>query len=206
MIVLPDLPYTVDALEPVISAQTVEIHYGKHHRAYVDKTNALADELGLAKLSLEEVVRRTARQDASPTTQLHNNAAQVWNHTFYWRSMRYRGGGAPRGPVKQLIERTFNSFEGFASAFMGAATQHFGSGWAWLTLVGERAEIVTTSNADTPLASGGCPLLVLDLWEHAYYLDHQNRRADYVAGFLNSLASWDFANANLDRAHRQAAE
>ena len=180
---LPQLPYSNDALEPIISARTLQTHHGKHHRAYVDKTNAL---LGGAGGTLEEIVARAAG-DASKKA-LFNNAAQAWNHAFYWRSLRPKGGGpAPQEFVRLLDE------------LKTAAVNHFGSGWAWLVRDGTEVRVVTTSNADTPIVHGQTPLLVIDVWEHAYYLDHQERRAAYVGAVVDSLLNWDFATANLKR-------
>jgi Fe-Mn family superoxide dismutase len=173
---LPDLPYHVDALEPFISARTLSIHHGKHHRGYVEKTNALAGESGG---SLEEIIVRTADDPAKKA--LFDNAAQAWNHALYWRSLRPKGGPAPR------------EFSKWAEALKTAAIGHFGSGWAWLVRDGADLKVVTTSNADTPLAHGQVPLLVIDLWEHAYYLDHQERRAAYVAGVVDNLLNWELA-------------
>jgi Fe-Mn family superoxide dismutase len=182
---LPDLPYAADALEPYISARTLQIHHGKHHRAYVEKTNALAGESGG---SLEEVIVRAAGDPASKA--LFNSAAQAWNHAFYWRSLRPKGGAAPR------------EFSQWAEELKAAAIGHFGSGWAWLVREGADLKVVATSNADTPLVHGQVPLLVIDVWEHAYYLDHQERRAEYVAAVVDHLLDWDFAAANLRRVEK----
>ncbi|HSA70166.1 MAG TPA: superoxide dismutase [Burkholderiales bacterium] len=171
---LPDLPYPLDALEPFISARTLSIHHGKHHRAYVDRTNAL---IGENPASLEEIIARAAGNPAKKV--LFNNAAQAWNHAFYWRSLRPRGGPAPR------------EFSNWAEALKTAANGHFGSGWVWLVRDGADLKVVSTSNADTPLVHGQVPLLVIDMWEHAYYLDHQERRAAYVAGVVDNLLNWE---------------
>lgn len=173
---LPDLPYAADALEPYISARTLSIHHGKHHRAYVDKANALIGETGG---SLEEIIVRAAGDPAQQA--LFQNAAQAWNHAFYWRSLRPRGGRVPR------------EFSKWAEELKSAAIGHFGSGWAWLVRDGADLKVMTTSNAGTPLVYGLTPLLVIDVWEHAYYLDHQERRAAYVAGVVDKLLNWEFA-------------
>ena len=203
---LPSLPYAVDALEPHISRTTLEIHHGRHHRAYVEKTQSLVAGTPLAAASLEEIIAKTAGKKA--TAALFNNAAQAWNHTFYWSSLSPRGGGAPSGELAKLIDRDFASHAAFVDAFKAAAIGQFGSGWAWLVLDGGRLAIAATSNADTPLARDQVPLLTVDVWEHAYYLDYQNRRADYVATFLDKLANWDFASRNLEQAsaRKEAAE
>jgi Fe-Mn family superoxide dismutase len=192
---LPDLPYPRDALAPHISAETLDVHHGKHHKAYVEKTNALIAGTALAEAPLDEIVRQSMRGPAKGA--LFNNAAQAWNHAFYWRSMRPRGGGRPDGALARKLETSFKGFDGFAEAFKTAAVNQFGSGWAWLVLEGGSLQVVATSNADTPLANGQAPLLTIDVWEHAYYLDYKNARADYVAGFLENLVNWEFAAGNL---------
>jgi Fe-Mn family superoxide dismutase len=194
-ITLPELPYGKDALEPHISARTLEFHHGKHHKTYVDKTNGLIEGTDLADASLEEVIRQAAG-DASKAG-LFNNAAQVWNHSFYWQCMKPDGGGAPSGAVAGKIESDFGSFEKFAEEFKNAGFTQFGSGWAWLVVKDGKLEIMKTPNADTPLAHGIQALLTVDVWEHAYYLDYQNRRPDYLSAFVENLINWDFVNANL---------
>jgi Fe-Mn family superoxide dismutase len=198
---LPLLPYRRSALEPHISAETLDVHYGRHHKAYVDKTNTLTTGTDLDQRSLEEIIARSASGKAR--TALFNNAAQAWNHAFYWQSMTPQGGGTPRGPIGNQISDAFHGYDKFAEQFRSAATAHFGSGWIWLVMGTSRLKIVTTSNADTPILHRQIPLLTLDLWEHAYYLDYQNRRLEYVAGFLDRLVNWDFANHNLQLAARQ---
>ena len=201
---LPKLPYAPDALEPHISKRTLEFHHGKHHKAYVDKTNELIANTDLAKKSLEEIVRAAAGQKDKAT--LFNNAAQAWNHTFLWNSMSPKGG-KPTGALAEAIERDLGGFANFAESFKKAAVGQFGSGWAWLTLANGKLEISATGNADTPLVHGKTPLLTLDVWEHAYYLDYQNRRPDYVSTFLEKIVNWDFAAGNLQKAsQRKAAE
>ena len=194
---LPPLPYAQDALAPVISANTLSFHYGKHHKAYVDNLNKLAEGKRWATMSLEEVVRESAKDAAD--AGVFNNAAQVWNHTFYWSCMRSGGGGAPSGRLAERIQADFGGFDAFKTQFADAAKTQFGSGWAWLVLDGSKLKVVKTANADTPLAHGQKALLTCDVWEHAYYLDYQNRRPDYVAAFLDKLVNWEFAAANLGR-------
>ncbi len=180
---LPPLPYAQDALAPHISAETLEYHYGKHHQAYVTNTNKLIDGTPNAGKNLEEIVK-------SADGGLFNNAAQVWNHTFYWNSMKPGGGGEPTGAVLDGIQAAFGSFADFKQKFSEAAMTQFGSGWAWLVLDGGKMKIVKTANADTPLAHGQTALLTCDVWEHAYYIDYRNARAKYVATFLDHLVNW----------------
>jgi Fe-Mn family superoxide dismutase len=191
---LPTLPFGYDALEPHISRATMETHHGKHHKAYVDKTNALIAGTPLENAPLEEIVRSAA--GSKKARALFNNSAQAWNHGFFWKSLR-PDGGEPQGEVRAAIERSFKSFDRFADTFAKTAGSQFGSGWTWLVKDGEKVKVVATSNADTPIVRGKTPLLVLDVWEHAYYLDYRNRRADYVQAFLRSLANWEFAESNL---------
>ena len=198
---LPDLPYAHDALEPYVSKQTLQFHHDKHHRAYVDKTVGLIKGTEHEKAALEDIVRATAAGGGA----LFNNAAQAWNHGFYWNSLAPKGGGKPNGAVARAIDESFGGFDALRKAFTEAATGQFGSGWAWLVLAGSRLEVVKTANADTPLVHGQVPLLTIDVWEHAYYLYYQNRRPDYVTGFLDHLANWQFANANLAAAGRKQA-
>jgi Fe-Mn family superoxide dismutase len=188
---LPPLPYAGDALAPHISAETISFHHGKHHQAYVNNLNGFVEkDPTLAGLTLEQIVR-------SASGGLFNNAAQVWNHTFYWNSMRPGGGGEPSGNIAAAIDRDFGSFAAFREAFSKAAGGQFGSGWAWLVKNAEgRLEIVTTSNAGCPLTDGLTPILTCDVWEHAYYVDYRNARPAYVNAWWN-LVNWDFANANL---------
>ena len=195
------LPYEYDALAPVISEATLRTHHGKHHRGYVDKLNALVRDTKLAGGPLETIAQYAAgRRAASPSmAAIFNNAAQAWNHAFYWRSLRPKGGRGPQGALADRIVADFNSHADFAAAFKSAAAGHFGSGWAWLVLDQGTLKIVTTSNADTPIVRGQTPLLVIDVWEHAYYLDHQERRAAYVAGVVDSLLNWEFAERNFER-------
>lgn len=186
---LPPLPWSNDALAPHISAETIEYHYGKHHAGYVKKLNAAIEGTNLANKSLEEIVK------AGGAT--FNNAAQIWNHTFYWHSMKPGGGGAPSGKVAQAINGTFGSYDNFKEAFSKAAGTLFGSGWTWLVDNGGKLEITQTEDADTPITGKATPLITLDVWEHAYYIDYRNARPDYIAKFLDNLVNWDFANKNL---------
>ena len=195
---LPDLPYAKDALAPHISAQTLEFHHDKHHAAYVTNTNKFIAGTPLENAPLEDIVKAAAA-DASKKA-LFNNAGQVWNHNFLWLSMTPNGGGKPTGDIADLIAKDFGGYDAFAEAFSAAAVGQFGSGWAWLVLDGGKLKIEGTANADTPLVHGKTPLLTADVWEHAYYLDYQNRRPDYVKTFLGHLINWNFANANLKKA------
>jgi Fe-Mn family superoxide dismutase len=192
---LPDLPYVKDALAPYISANTLEFHYGKHHKAYVDNTNKLIEGTALANESLEQIIKKVAG-DVSKAG-LFNNAAQVWNHSFYWKCIKPKGGGKPAGAIADKINATWGSFEKFAEEFKNAGITQFGSGWAWLVFDGGTLKITKTANADTPIAHGLKPLLTIDVWEHAYYLDYQNRRPDYLTAVIENLLNWDFVNANL---------
>jgi Fe-Mn family superoxide dismutase len=196
-IALPQLPYAYEALEPFISRRTLEIHHGKHHKAYVDKTRDLAAKLRLADQPLEAIIRQVAGQEVHRA--LFNNAAQAWNHAFYWRSLRPQGGGKPEGELAERIAADFGSHEAFANELAAAATGQFGSGWAWLVSDGDKLRVTATSNADTPLVHGQVPLLTIDVWEHAYYLDYQNRRPEYVGAVIEHVLNWDFAAKNLSR-------
>ncbi|MBN2965131.1 superoxide dismutase [Sulfurospirillum sp. T05] len=192
---LPELPYAPNALEPHISANTLGFHHGKHHQAYVTNLNNLIEGTELASQTLEEIIQAVAG-DASKAG-IFNNAAQVWNHTFYWHSMKPNGGGEPTGAIAAKIKEVFGDFEAFLKEFKTAGATQFGSGWAWLVLEGDTLKITKTPNADTPLAHGQKAILTVDVWEHAYYLDYQNRRPDYLETFFKHLVNWDFANANL---------
>jgi Fe-Mn family superoxide dismutase len=192
---LPPLPYKKDALEPYISQKTLEFHYGKHHQGYVNKLNTLIAGTKYAEMPLEEIVKAT--QAKSDESAIFNNAAQVFNHTFYWNSMKSGGGGKPQGQIERQINEAFGGYKNFSEQFSNAATSQFGSGWAWLVRDGETLKVMNTANADTPIAHGLNPILTIDIWEHAYYLDYQNRRADYVQAYLDHLANWDFVENNL---------
>jgi Fe-Mn family superoxide dismutase len=191
---LPKLPYGETALEPVISARTLSFHYGKHHAGYVANLAKLVEGTPYADLALDEIVRRAHGEKATP---IFNNAAQAWNHDFYWHSMAPKGGGAPNGKLKSALERDFGSVDEFKAQFTKAATAQFGSGWAWLVSERGKLAIQATANADTPIVRDAKPLLVIDVWEHAYYLDYQNKRPDYVAGWIEKLVNWEFAETNL---------
>lgn len=192
---LPPLPYASDALEPHMSAKTFSYHHGKHHAAYVNKLNGLIEGTDLADKSLEDIIQATAgKADAKG---VFNNAAQVWNHTFFWNSMKPNGGGKPSGKLAEMIDASFGSFDAFADAFKNAGVGQFGSGWAWLVVDGDALKIVTTANAETPITEGLKPLLTCDVWEHAYYLDYQNDRPGFLGVFLEKLANWDFAAEQL---------
>lgn len=196
--VLPSLPYAKNALAPYISEQTLEFHYGKHHAGYVNNLNKLVENTELADASLEEVVKAVAG-DASKAG-IFNNAAQVWNHTFYWHSMKPNGGGMPTGALAAKIDNDFGSYEKFKETFKNAGVGQFGSGWAWLVLDGNTLKVTKTANADLPIVHGQVPLLTMDVWEHAYYLDYQNRRPDYAQTWLDNLVNWDFASENFAKA------
>ncbi len=189
---LPNLPYSRDALEPYISARTLDLHYGKHHQGYVDKLNAAVKGKPDAEKSLEEIIR-------SGSGAVFNNAAQVWNHTFYWRSMSPNANPEPTGNLADAIAGEFGDLATLKAQFAEAANGQFGSGWAWLVLgPNRRLSITKTSNAENPLTAGETPLLTLDVWEHAYYVDYFNDRAKYVRTFLDNLANWEFASKNFD--------
>ena len=188
---LPALPYAMDALAPHISRETFEFHYGKHHQAYVTNLNNLIKGSEFENLGLEDIVKKSSGG-------VFNNAAQVWNHTFFWNSMKPSGGGAPGGALAEAINKKWGSFDAFKDAFTKSAVGNFGAGWTWLVKKADGSvDIVNTSNAATPLTSGDKALLTIDVWEHAYYLDHQNRRADYVTAVLDHLINWEFALENL---------
>jgi Fe-Mn family superoxide dismutase len=194
---LPALPYAEDALAPVISAQTVGFHYHKHHRGYVDNLNKLVARTPLAGASLEEIVLRTAGDPER--VGVFNNAGQAWNHAFYWRSLRPGGGGRPPAALLQRLEADFGDFGRFKQALAAAANGQFGSGWAWLVQDQGKLQVAHTPNAEAPTIRGQKPLLTIDVWEHAYYLDYQNRRPDHVNAVIEKLLNWEFAVANLGR-------
>jgi superoxide dismutase, Fe-Mn family len=196
--VLPPLPYADSALNPIISANTIGFHYRKHHKGYVDTLNQLVEETEFADLPLEKIITGTAGR--SDQSAIFNNAAQTWNHTFYWRSLKPKGGGEPPAALKHEIEASFVTLDACKKELATAATTQFGSGWAWLVLDTGKLKVVRTGNADLPLTKGMKPLLTIDVWEHAYYLDYQNRRADYVNLVLEKLINWGFAADNLGNA------
>jgi Fe-Mn family superoxide dismutase len=187
---LPDLPYSKDALAPHISAETLEFHHGKHHAAYVNNLNKLLEGKPEANKSLEEVI-------LGSDGGVFNNAAQVWNHTFYWHCMKPNGGGRPTGDLADAINRDFGSFEKFREEFANAAATQFGSGWAWLVLDNGKLKVTKTANADLPMKHGQKALLTIDVWEHAYYVDFRNARPKYIDTFLDKLVNWDFVAQNL---------
>lgn len=195
MFTLPKLLYAEDALAPHISRMTLALHHGKHHKGYVDTLNRLLVDNALAELPLAEIIRQS--YDYAARLLIFNNAAQCWNHEFFWKSLKPGGGGAPTGAILAKIEHYFGDAKAFAEEFAKIAAAHFGSGWIWLVMTDGVVAIVTTHDADLPPLHGQSALLCCDLWEHAYYLDYQNRRAEFVTAFLDHLANWDFANANL---------
>ena len=199
---LPPLPWAENALDPVISARTIALHYGKHHRAYVTKLNELVAGTRFADLPLEQVMKETEGKEQ----KIFNNAAQAWNHTFFWNCLRKGAGGAPQGELAQRIERDLGGHEQFRKQFAQAAIDCFGSGWAWLVDRGGKLEITATSNAANPLTKGATPLLTLDVWEHAYYVDYENRRPEFVNAVIDKLLNWEFAQQQLaSAAQRKAA-
>ncbi len=192
---LPALPYADNALDPVISANTLGFHHGKHHQAYVDNLNKAVAGTPFADMTLEAIIAAT--YGVAERTAIYNNAAQHWNHSFYWRSLKAQGGGEPPAALKQRIEAAFGSVDACRKELLTAATTQFGSGWAWLVQDGDKLAVTKTGNADSPLHGGQKPLLTIDVWEHAYYLDYQNRRADYVNAVLGKVLDWGFAAGNL---------
>jgi superoxide dismutase, Fe-Mn family len=193
---LPPLPFDQGSLAPVISANTLNFHYGKHHKNYVETLNKLIVGTEFAGMPLEQIVRATA--DHADQTAIFNNAAQAWNHAFYWKSLKPKGGGEPPAALKSLMEDSFGSVDQCKKEWSKAAVGQFGSGWAWLVQEGGKLKIQKTPDAKTPLSGGPKPLLTIDVWEHAYYLDYQNRRVDYVNALIEKLANWGFAAENLD--------
>jgi Fe-Mn family superoxide dismutase len=197
---LPSLPYDKNALAPHMSAETFDYHYGKHHKTYVDNLNNLVKDKPEAAMSLEDIITSSAN-DASKAG-LFNNSAQVWNHTFFWSCMKPNGGGAPTGALADKIAADFGSFDAFKEAFTQAALTQFGSGWAWLVLENGKLSVTKTPNAGTPLTTNAAPLLTVDVWEHAYYIDYRNARAGFVKAFLDHLVNWDFVSANFAAASK----
>jgi Fe-Mn family superoxide dismutase len=198
---LPPLPYPKNALEPYTSARTLEFHHGKHHQAYVTTLNGLIEGSPMERQSLEELIK-SAYKDESKTA-VFNNAAQAWNHTFFWNCMKPKGGGSPSGDIARAIERDLGGFAKFEEDFKKAAVGQFGSGWAWLVVDKGKLKITHTPNGVDPLALGQTALLTCDVWEHAYYLDYQNRRPDFAQAFLDHLINWDFVAQNLTKANRR---
>ena len=195
---LPDLPYAYEALEPYMSSRTLHLHHDKHHQTYVTNLNNLIEDSDLKSASLEEIVQASAKDPAK--AGIFNNAGQAWNHNLFWRIMKKGGGGQPGGELIKRIDDAFGSFESFKDKFKTAAVTQFGSGWAWLALDGDTLKVTKTPNGANPLVDGMTPLLGIDVWEHAYYLDYENRRPEYVAAFLNHLVNWDEVEANLQAA------
>jgi len=195
MFTLPPLPYAESALEPVISANTLRFHHGKHHKAYVDKLNELIKGTELESAPLEKIITDTAGK--ADKALLFNNAAQTWNHTFYWNCLKADSGGKPTGRIAQMIESDLGGYDTFKKDFAQACVTQFGSGWGWLAVEGGKLKIVKTANAEVPFTQGRKPLLTIDVWEHAYYLDYQNRRPDYVNAVIDKLLNWSFAESNL---------
>ena len=192
---LPPLPYADTALEPLISANTLSYHYAKHHKTYVDNLNKLVEGKDLASMSLEDIIM--ASSGKADMSGVFNNAAQVWNHTFYWNSLKPNGGGKPTGAIAAAIDKDLGGYDKFKADLSAAAVTQFGSGWAWLVSDAGTLKIVKTGNAEVPLTKGQKPLLTIDVWEHAYYLDYQNLRAKYVETLIDKLLNWDFANQNF---------
>ncbi len=194
---LKPLPFAENALEPHMSARTIQFHYGKHHKAYVDKLNDLVANTPLEKKTLHDLVRDLCGQRGARPKKIFNNAGQVWNHDFFWESMAPHGGGQPQGNLAHLIDVSFGGYDGFVDLFKKTAVDQFGSGWVWLIVEGNRLAVVSTSNAMSPMAEGKTTLIGCDVWEHAYYLDYQNRREGFVDVFLKNLVSWDAAAARM---------
>lgn len=198
---LPALPYDMTALEPHLSKETLEFHHGKHHNAYVTKLNELIAGTTMESMSLEEIIRKTAGSTDAKEVSIFNNAAQIWNHTFYWHCMTPNASGKPSGELLQRIEQEFGGYEKFVEQFKNAGITQFGSGWAWLILdKSGKLAIRKTPNADLPMAHGETALLTMDVWEHAYYIDYRNKRPDYIDSFLSNLVNWAFVAENLDKA------
>jgi len=195
---LPDLPYDYEALEPNMSSQTLHLHHDKHHQTYVTNLNNLIEGSGLEGKSLEDVCVESFKDPAK--AGLFNNAGQHFNHMLFWRTMKKGGGGKPGGEIGRRIDDSFGGYDKFAEAFKQAGATQFGSGWAWLALDGEKLKVMKTPNGENPLVHGAVPLLGIDVWEHAYYLDYQNRRPEYIAAFLNNLVNWDEVEAELAKA------
>ena len=201
---LPALPWQENALEPVISARTIALHHGKHHAAYVKKLNELVAGTRFAELPLEHIIAATVGN--SESQKIFNNAAQTWNHTFFWNCLRAGGGGDPPRAIGRMLDDAFGGVDKFRERFSQAAVDCFGSGWAWLVARGDKLEILSTSNANNPLTMGATPLLTIDVWEHAYYVDYENRRPEFVKAVIERLLNWEWAEEQLDRAKvRKAA-
>jgi Fe-Mn family superoxide dismutase len=195
----PALPWAEDALEPHLSAKTISFHYGKHHAAYVTNYNNLVGGTPLDAMPIEDVIAETAGD--SSRIGVFNNGAQAWNHSFYWNCLTPNGGGKPSGELAEAIEKDFGGYDTFREELKNAAATQFGSGWAWLVVEDGRLKVMKTANAETPMTMGMKPILTIDVWEHAYYLDYQNRRPDYTAAVIDSLLNWEFAEKNYKAAH-----
>jgi superoxide dismutase, Fe-Mn family len=200
---LPPLPYPKDALAPHMSAETLDFHHDKHHRAYVTTLNKLIEGSALANASLEDIMRKSANDEKM--APIFNNAAQTWNHTFFWNSMKPRGGGKPSDQLASRLDQAFEGLDNFRAEFKKAAEGQFGSGWAWLVLDRGKLKVVKTANADTPLVHRQAPLVACDVWEHAYYIDYRNRRGDFVQVFLDHLINWEFVARNIEQQEREKA-
>jgi Fe-Mn family superoxide dismutase len=194
-ITFPDLPYQKEALEPFISARTLEFHHGKHHKTYVDNANKMIAGTPFENENAESIIKKTFRDQSK--TGIFNNVAQAWNHTFFWQCMKKGGGKQPTGQIAERIKSDLGGYEKFAEELKNAGITQFGSGWAWLVLDSGNLKVVKTPNAENPLAEGKKPLLVVDVWEHAYYLDYQNRRPDFLQAYIDNLINWDFVNSQL---------
>jgi Fe-Mn family superoxide dismutase len=199
---LPALPWEQSALDPVISARTIDLHYGKHHATYVKKLNELVAGTRFAELPLEHVIAETVGKEEHK--KIFNNAAQAWNHTFFWNSLRPASAAAPKADLAKRIQSDFGGLETFRKDFAEAAVECFGSGWAWLIERDGKLEILATSNAGTPITMGATPLLTIDVWEHAYYLDYENRRPEFAKAVIDRLLNWDFAQQQLQRSHSES--
>ena len=198
---LPPLPWGESALDPVISAKTIGLHYGKHHKTYVDKLNELVAGTPFAEMPLEEIVRKTAGD--ADKKKIFNNAGQHWNHSFFWKCLAPKGGGAPSGELARRIDADLGGIDAFRKTFEETAVNTFGSGWAWLALKDGKLQVLSTSNAGTPIAENATPLLTIDVWEHAYYVDYENRRPEFVKAVIGKLLNWEFAQQQLDSAGGQ---
>jgi len=197
---LPPLPWSEDALAPVVSAKTIGLHYGKHHRTYVNKLNQLVAGTPMADMPLERVILESA---GGKNQKVFNNAAQTWNHTFFWNCLRPNGGGKPGSQIAQRIDSDLGGFDAFKKAFAETAVNTFGSGWAWLAMKDGKLQILSTSNADNPLTKGSTPLLTIDVWEHAYYVDYENRRPEHVEAVIQKLLNWKWAEEQLEKGGSQ---
>jgi Fe-Mn family superoxide dismutase len=205
---LPDLPYPKDALQPHMSAETFDYHWGKHHKAYVDKTNGFLPEKGLEGATLLQVIQKATETGDKP---LFNNSAQIWNHSFFWQCLAPQGSTSPSGQLKERIDSDFGGHEAMLEKLAASSANHFGSGWGWLILNNGKLEITALHDADTPVAHGMTPLLTVDVWEHAYYIDYRNERPRFATSVLSNIVNWDFVAQNLDgqgfeRANQQGAE